>query len=116
MRLARVIDAAVRLYPRLEALLILAEANAARTACGPDSGTRGLVEVQELPDPMIALRGFWIAAFVDAGLKSPRMLAALLIAVDGDGRLGSEAHIEKEAALRHLASLPRHNVEDGGGS
>lgn len=79
------IDAYVRIFKGKEvASRALGIANAERRRCGPDSGTKGLVEPEFLPDIGGAPVGFWNAAFTQAGLKSPRMLASLLLVVEPD--------------------------------
>jgi hypothetical protein len=101
-----VIDCCVRLFPGNEAVMRVIRATSLRKECGPDSGPRGYVEINELPTANGGARNFWMAAFIEAGLKSPRMLAALLTSVDEDEGLDEPARREKDAMLARLAALP----------
>lgn len=103
-RLIKLISNCAALYGSLRALEIVATANQARLVCGPDSGAKGLINTNYLPEPAFNLIGFWHGAFIKAGLKSPRMLAALLLALDDDN-LGQTSLIEKKNMLAYLASI-----------
>lgn len=85
-RLHEVIDACGRLFPGQQALLLIARANEMRLTCGPvpDPVAKAIVETSDLPDPRYAPKDFWIGAFQQAAMKSPRMLAAMLTAIEPD--------------------------------
>lgn len=99
--LPKFIRACQRLFAGKKAIEAIALANAARIECGPDPFQRGLIDVSDLPDPHFALHGFWMGAVIEAGLKSPRMLAALLESVDTES-LDSGAREEKNRMLAYL--------------
>lgn len=80
----------------------IARANAARRACGPESSHRGLIESAELPNPDLDPYGFWQQAFAEAGLKSPRMLAAVLSIVNDDDSLDAVSLGQRNDFLRDL--------------
>lgn len=95
------INACVRLYGGARAIAAVGAANAARIDSGPAADYRSLVSITELPAPEFNPHGFWLNAVVEAGRKSPRMLAALLQSVD-DEQLDPQATSEKAKVLRHL--------------
>lgn len=99
--LSKVIDAYIRLIPQMRAESVVAQANAERIACGPDTGSKGLIEFAELPNPFFTYYGFWSEAFRTAGLKSPRMLAALLRVFDPE-LLNDKERQERDAFLERL--------------
>lgn len=103
-RLSKVVRAYARLYEGARAGELIAQANAARIECGPDTAERGLIEPYLLPQIGIDPLGFWQQAFVVAGLKSPRMLAALLTSVD-PGELDAAACKERDRTLQYLANI-----------
>lgn len=105
MQLGHVIDAYVNLYSGRTAIRVVAEANKLREECGPKTDRRGLIELGSLPNPDIALSEFWFDAFVQAGKKSPRMLAALVNVIDRDS-LEEAARVELEAFLKRIVSRP----------
>jgi hypothetical protein len=78
------IEAFVKLYDASRARMVIARANADRVNCGPATGERGTLDHNYFPRPEIDLFGFWQCAFVEAGLKSPRLLAALVSAPEDD--------------------------------
>lgn len=82
--LHRVIDAYNQLHPAQISETIVARANEERIACGPPTGSKGLIDVNDLPNPYYDKYSFWSQAFKTAGLKSPRMLAALLRVVESE--------------------------------
>ncbi len=103
--LGALIGAHVALYQGLAAIEQIYLANAARIACGPDTGDSGVIDPARLPHPYVDLAGFWHGAFSLAGLKSPRMLAALLLATDDDA-LPPAARSERARMLSTLAAWP----------
>lgn len=103
-RLVHTVDAYCRLFDGPRAVAVIARANAARAYCGPDTGEKGLIEPQFLPSPNFELYGYWQQAFVVAGLKSPRMLAALLTVVDPES-LDEESRHERSSTLSYLKGL-----------
>jgi hypothetical protein len=82
MRCEPLMTAYLRLCTPQEALAVIGRANALREAAGPPTGDRGLLDPAAFPSPYDAPTRFWQEVFVTAGKKSPRMLAALLHAVD----------------------------------
>lgn len=104
MRLHGVIRNCIKLYNETVASDLIAQANQARYLCGPDNGDRGLIEIQKLTSPYLNLSAFWSGAFMQAGQKSPRMLAALLEALD-DTNLEAASLTEKQAMLIYLANI-----------
>lgn len=85
----------------------IGRANNARRACGPNSGEKGLLDLLSLPDPRTDRVHFWWQVFVQAGLKSPRMLAAVLMLPD-DAELGKRAD-ERQGLLNELAKWAERN-------
>lgn len=83
-RCHRLIDAFVQLYKGADAINAIGAANAERMECGPSTGNKGLLEIAKLPDPHFAPALFWQEAFLDAGRKSPRILAALVSVPEED--------------------------------
>lgn len=102
-RLYAVIAAYVDRYQGQHAKNTVYLANAARQACGPDTGAKGVVDVNFLTNPDIDAFAFWNGAFCAAGLKSPRMLAALLLTADDDV-LPPAARAQRAAMLGDLAA------------
>jgi hypothetical protein len=72
--------------------------------CGPDTGDKGVVNSAELTSAGVDLLAFWSQAVSAAGRKSPRMLAALLHAVE-DESLDTRARAEKARVLDYLSSM-----------
>lgn len=101
--LARFIRNCMRLYGGGKAIEAVALANADRMECGPNSGNKGLIDIAELPDPSFSPFNFWLTAILQAGLKSPRMLAAMLGSVDSE-LLDKSARDEKERMLIYLVA------------
>jgi len=93
-----------KLFSGIKAIETIAIANAARRECGPDTGDKGLIDIAELPDPSIRLFEFWLTAIVQAGQKSPRMLAAILSTIDTD-LLEPASRGEKARMLDWLENL-----------
>jgi hypothetical protein len=104
-RLAHIIDAYLELYQGEAAQRVVSAANEARSKCGPNTGAKGTIGLHDLPNPLFAPRAFWQGAFVEAGKKSPRMLAALLNAVDND-LLPVECRAEKAKFLDEIKNRP----------
>jgi hypothetical protein len=104
MRLVGLSNNCIALYGPAKAREIVATGNQARFKCGPDTGAKGLIETHSLPTPEHNLEAFWHGAFMQAGQKSPRMLAALLLALD-DENLERASVKEKKAMLEYLANV-----------
>jgi Trypsin-like peptidase domain len=103
-RLSHLIERCALLYPGHKARSILARANRMRLECGPDTGSKGLIQVSFLRDPGVELYGFWFDAFMMATTKSPRMLAALLLALEDDP-FDTTERAEKADVLSRLELL-----------
>jgi hypothetical protein len=101
-RLHKVMPAYIRIHTHSTASATIAAANAERLKCGPPSDPqKALIPEGELPNPHFDPYAYWVQAFRVAGLKSPRMLAALLRAVSAD-RLTNEENQERAAFLHDL--------------
>ena len=104
MLLGTLIDKCVELFGPAEAKRIVARANKLRLECGPDTGRRATVEVAKLPLPELNLSEFWVGAFEQASVKSPRMLAALLLTLE-DAPFESDERAEKADVLSRLECI-----------
>lgn len=88
-----------------EAHAIVGEANAFRLESDPDDSSVTLIKLGNLPPPLgVRPRAYWEAAFGEACLHGPRMLAALLLVVPDD--LFPEN--AKTARAKLLQYLPNH--------
>jgi hypothetical protein len=103
-RLSRFIAKCVKLHNPMASIVLVTRAIQMRMECGPDSGDKGLIQLEFLPDPSMNRYGFWFDAFVMATSKSPRMLAALLLAID-DEPFTSEERAEKADVLDRLEHI-----------
>jgi hypothetical protein len=97
----RLIEAFVQLYKGTDAISAVGAANEARMECGPPSGDKGLLNSASLADPHFAPALFWQSAFTDAGLKSPRMLAAL-VSIPEDDSLNEQQRRDRAKLLAEL--------------
>jgi hypothetical protein len=77
-----------------------------RQKCGPVAGAEGILNMGYLPNPLASVAAFWTEAFQAAGLKSPRMLAALLL-VAPDDALNGPARDARIAFLEKLRNWRR---------
>jgi V8-like Glu-specific endopeptidase len=100
-RLSNFIAKCVSMIGAQQSKVTVARANQMRLACGPDTGTKGLIEIAFLREPALDLYGFWFDAFMVATSKSPRMLAALLLSIDDDSFTANE-RAEKADVLTRL--------------
>jgi hypothetical protein len=103
-RLSSFIAKCVSLYGAQQSVMLVARANQMRMACGPDSGSKGVVDLAFLREPALDRYGFWFDAFMTATSKSPRMLAALLLAVD-DEAFTADEKAEKSDVLARLQRM-----------
>jgi len=68
--------------PSAQASLAIVDANALVVEAAPDDSDVGVIRHIDLPDPATATPfSFWIAAFNQARLHGPRMVAALLLSL-----------------------------------
>lgn len=107
--LADFIQKLIQLVPPGEAARLVDRANLLRLECGPDNGLRSRIERYELPSPNFDYAGFWYGAFAQASAKSPRMLAALLTAIDDEPFAAGE----RQQKQRVLARLERIGATEG---
>jgi hypothetical protein len=97
----RLIDFFIENFRGKDAIDAIGAANKERRDCGPPSGPKGLINFARLPDPFFANVLFWQEAFIEAGKKSPRMLAALMRVADED-LLNEEQRRDRAHLLREL--------------
>jgi hypothetical protein len=89
-----------RAYRGYNAEALVAKANSARRNADPEVRLNGLLDLDDLPDPN-SPPTFWPSAFAYAGLKSPRLLAALIEASDEES-LSTQERRARSEALRTL--------------
>lgn len=93
----------LRQYGPDEARQAIADANQARTEAGPPPTAASHIDLSGLPRPEFNPTGFWHGALGEAGKKSPRMLAALLLVIE-DNNLTTVQRQERTHFLRRLES------------
>ncbi len=85
-----------------QANAIVGEANAFRLEADPADSSVTIIKLGNLPPPLtVGPRVYWEAAFGEACLHGPRMLAALLLVVS-DALFPDDARVAREKLLRSL--------------
>jgi len=96
------IEAFAALIPPRRAPQVIEDANAFRREADPDDAEVTSIQRYDLPDPLATTaRDFWMAAFDQARLHGPRMLAALVLTVPAD-LMRRESRDSREELLRQL--------------
>jgi hypothetical protein len=87
-----------------EAHAVIGEANALRLEADPGDRTVTIIKLAKVPPPLFSrTTTFWEAAFAEACLHGPRMLAALLLVVS-ETQFPDEAKEARAKLLKELRS------------
>jgi len=100
------IEAFALAIPNTQAALAVVEANALLVEAAPDEVDVGVIRHIDLPDPAtVPPFTFWIAAFNQARLHGPRMIAALLLSLPDD-RYSTSARTQRDRLIHILRRSP----------
>jgi hypothetical protein len=99
---ASIIESVSKAIGYSESELLINEANRLRRSVDPENTKVTVIQLHRLPSPLQTTSiNFWIHAFREARLNSPRMLASLLLSIP-DNIFSEQVRKEKETLLQLL--------------
>ena len=97
-----IIDSFAALIRRIEARIVIAEANAFRKEANPNDENVTVIDFNYiLPEDTVNPFAFWVEVFNEARLNGPRMLAALILTVPPD-KFSAQAQSVRSKILEQL--------------